>query len=328
MPYTITIATQTQEPVCVYSDQPTIIALFKRLALANVTIYEVCGLPQKTTRLQTIGRIIYTVLYRRYVLLFQLQKMNPSSVYFFHDSFGTMELWLISKLSKQASVMYCPVLRHPLQCDSMRDVKRPASFYYEKIFWGLSRYPIDYGKIRWFVADSFFDSYAIQEKKIQISIPQYVTAKIKRQYAFSHAVVVLVENIFANPSVEQETYFRLIQDMIDTIGAEHIVLKNHPRFPFDVRQYLRGDYEVLSSDVPITLMLQDCSVVIGNWTSVLFEAEPYEVCAISLLDILRPYYKSELYQGHFRYLQDNDVHNRILYPHTMDELCALVKQHI
>ena len=329
MPYTITLATQAKETVCIYSDQSSIISFFDRLALPHVMLFDASRTNMgKTNKIKMVARVFYTIVYRRYLILRRIRKINPSEIYFFHDSFGTMELWLISKLAKIASIVYCPVLRHSGQKESRGAIPRTALCMYEKLFWGISRYPIDYGKVRWYVEDSFFEKHSITIKQVQISIPQEISAQLRQTYSSQHKVVILVENICENPFVEKEFYFGVVQEIINRIGSENIVLKNHPRFPFDLKQYLQGDHEELQSDVPINLLLQDYKVVIGNWTSVLFEAEPYGVNAISLLEILRSHYKTDMYGGHLRYLQDNDVNNKIVYPHSVEELCNIVKNYV
>ena len=330
VPYTLSTALQTKETVCVYSDQKTIIDLLQRYCLPNVTMFDASGFYKKSSnKIQTLWMIFYTLLYSRYFVLRQLRKKHPSTVYFFHDSFGTMELWLIAKLAKVANVLYCPTLRHAKQSEiqwSIRDYS--IVNWYEKICWGIERFPIHYGDVRWFVTDNFFEKNKIHETQIPFMVPHDIYQKVKTSISSDKKVLLLVENVFSNPSIEKDAYFTVIQQIIDKIGPGHIILKNHPRFPFDIHQYLQGNFEEMPSEIPVNLILQDYNVVIGNWSSVLFEAEYSSACAVSLLPIFRQYYRADLINGHLRYLQDNDVNKKIAYPQTIDELCNIVKKYV
>ena len=326
----LSIASQTKEMVCVYSDQKTIVDLLQRFDLPNVTVFDASGFYKKSSnKIQALWMILYTLLYRRYFVLRQLRKMQPSTVYFFHDSFGTMELWLIAKLAKVANVEYCPTLHHAKQSETQWS-KRDYSVvnWFEKICWGIERFPIYYGDIRWFVTDSFFEKNKILETQIPFMVPQDSYQKMKSSFSSNIKVLLLVENVFSNQSIEKEAYFSVIQQIIDKLGTDYIILKNHPRFPFDIHQYLQGNFAEMPSEIPVNLILQDFNVVIGNWSSVLFEAEYSSVCAISLLPIFRQNYRVDLFAGHLRYLQDNDVNKKIVYPQTIDELCNIVKKYV
>lgn len=326
MPYTLTIATQTQESVCVYTDQQTIALFLKTLHLPNLKVYDASECESgKSNKIRTLGKIIYTLLYRRYFVLRQLKRMRPTTVYFFHDSFGSMELWLVSKLEKFSEVVYCPTLRHAKQTDVQWSKKEySVANWVDLICWRLERYPINYGDIRWFVTDSFFERNNIQTKTIQWAIPD----EFQKLYMSNKKVLILVENVFANPAVEPNVYFPLLQRIIEQIGEQNVLLKNHPRFPFDVKQHFHCNCEEMNSEIPVNIVLRQFSVVIGNWSTVLFEAEQCRVKAVSLLRIFQPFYRKDLYEGNLRYLQDNDVNNKIVYPHSVEELCNIVKNYV
>ena len=304
--------------------------LLQRLGLPSVLVFDASGFYKKSSnKIQTLRMILYTLLYRRYFVLRQLRELQPSIVYFFHDSFGTMELWLIAKLAKVANVLYCPMLRHAKQSE-IQWIKKDYSVvnWYEKICWGIERFPIHYGDVRWFVTDNFFENNKIIKTQIPFSISQDIYQKVKASFSSDKKVLLLVENVFSNSVIEQNTYFAVIQQIIDKVGTDHIILKNHPRFPFDIHQYIQGNFEEMPSEIPVNLILQDFNVVIGNWSSVLFEAEYSSVCAVSLLPIFRQDYRADLFEGHMRYLQDNDVNKKIVYPQTIDELCNIVKKYV
>ncbi len=330
VPYTLSVASHSKETVCVYSDQKTIVDLLQRFGFQNVMVFDACRFHKKSSnKIQTLWKIFYTLLYRRYCVLRQLRKMQPSTVYFFHDSFGTMELWLVAKLAKVTSVLYCPTLRHAKQSEVQWSKRDYAIVnWYEKMCWGIERFPIQYGDVRWFVTDNFFEKNKILETQIPCTFSQDGYQKMKRSFSSNKKVLLLVENMFSNPAIATNVYFAVIQQIIDKVGTDHIILKNHPRFPFDMHQYLQGNFEEMPSEIPVNLMLQDFNIVIGNWSSVLFEAEYSSVCAVSLLPVFCQDYRSDLYEGHLRYLQDNDVNKKILYPQTIDELCNIVKKYV
>lgn len=255
-------------------------------------------------------------------MLHKLKKMHLKKVYFFHDTFGTMELWLAAKMSKLVDVFYNPVLCHKKESELPK--KYSFTYLYEKIFWNIDRIPLDYGKIRYAITDEFLRKNQIQTINTPVSIPNFIQEKLKKKYRPAK-IVLLIEDVFSNPSVDSQSYFSVINEIIDRLGTDNLVLKTHPRFQFDLQNLIHSKYNEMPSEIPINLIMNDFRFVIGNWTSVLFESQRNDnVYAISLMEILKPFYQQNLYAGHLRYLNDNDIKGNILYPKTIEELCQMI----
>lgn len=322
MPVTVSILSQTPDEVLVYTDQKTIGNLVNSFGFQNVKVLYNEPTKKKTSKFRTFFRLFYTVLFYRYKMLHKLKKMHLKKVYFFHDTFGTMELWLAAKLSQSTEVLYNPVLCHKKGSELPK--KYTFTYWYEKLFWNIDRLPLDYGKIRYTITDNFLIKNQIQTVNYPISIPDSIQQKLKKTYR-SAKIVLLIEDVFSNPSVESQSYFSVINEIMDRLGSDNVVLKTHPRFSFDLQNLIHSKYNEMPSEIPINLIMNDFRFVIGNWTSVLFESQRNDnVCAISLMEILKPFYQQNLYAGHLRYLNDNDIKGTILYPKTIEELCQII----
>ena len=50
--------------------------------------------------------------------------------------------------------------------------------------WGIERFPIQYGDVRWFVTDNFFEKNKILETKIPFMVSPDSYQKMKRSFLF------------------------------------------------------------------------------------------------------------------------------------------------
>ncbi|MCQ2959434.1 MAG: hypothetical protein MJ198_04500 [Bacteroidales bacterium] len=324
VPATLAVISQTEENVCIYTDQQTLVDFFSKLQLPQVEIlYVKPEFKKHYNRLVAVCKILYTLLYRRYSILKSLKGRKIKQIYFFHETFGTMELWLISKLSRNSDCYYCPVLQYSDSKEEIQETfKSKLLRKYEKICWGVDRRVVDYGKKRYVFTEKYLEQNAIQTRDVPNVLSTSIKDKIYSLYSTKKKIVILVEDVSSIQTIPSDVYFTYLNEIIKKLGRENVVLKNHPRYPIELKNYIVGDFEEMPGFLPLNLYLDTFSAVIGNWSSVLFEVHE-NTKSVSLLKIFRKYYNSaELYEGHIRYLLDNDKKSYIWYPESIDDFCA------
>jgi hypothetical protein len=298
VPATLTlIKKEDKEQVMVYTDQEGMVQFFESLNLENVTVYYRTELYLKKN-IQTIRKYFE----ERKRILKELRKLNTSELYFFHNTFGAIENWLIKYLSKTTKVFHIPIFNE-LPFERKYSLKALKGIIISWLANGINVIPLYTGeRYIYKTADSFFKK--INAKETQLTIDnEYIKHLIDEKYNFGNKeIVLLTGTIVELNQVEEEEYIKKINALITSIGADKMVAKPHPRFPN--RFGMENELELVPPYIPANVLFSKFKIYIGYSTTVLTEAANEGLTAISLLDYFEPI-SVERKSNYKKYLLDN-----------------------
>lgn len=307
VPATLTLIKNAgKEKVMVYTDQEGIDKFFESLNLDNVEVYYRNELHLKKN-IHTVQKYLKV----RKGILRELQKRNFNDLYFFHNTFGIIENWLIKILSKTLKVYHIPIFNE-IPFEKKYSLKAIKEILLSWLINGVNVIPLYTGeRFIYKISDSFIEKIKAQKKTITIET-EFIKELIDEKYVFSNKeIVLLTGSVIELKQVEEEEYTAKINALINTIGADKIVAKPHPRFPN--RYGKEKELELVPPYIPANVLFAKFKTFIGYSTAVLTEASNEGLTAISLLEYLEPV-SNERRDNYKKYLVANQVGNRIKYP--------------
>ncbi|MCZ2845010.1 MAG: hypothetical protein O2U61_00700 [Candidatus Bathyarchaeota archaeon] len=311
------ISESDQEPIILYTNQEGIYQLIKKLALSNVIPFY-----HPEFHLKKNPAAIINYFKKRKAIYNKLTSFPISKVYFFHNSFGGLENWLIRKLSSTCEIYHIPTFNNLIG-------KKKYAF---KAFKGLfisflinkaQVVPLWTGDIFIFkLSKSYFSDVCAQNLKIPINhtfLKKIVNDSFQIQ---EKSIILLTGTIVELNHVQKEEYITKIDCLIKELGPEKISIKAHPRFSKECYG-LENNLVKIPSYVPANILFSNFNIYIGYSTSVLAEASNEGKIAISLLDLLNPI-KEERKKWHKEYLKKNVEKGKIFFPRDISELSSII----
>jgi hypothetical protein len=298
VPATLTLIKNTEkEQVMVYTDQVGMFQFFESLNLDNVRVYH-----RKELYLKKNIQTIYKYFKKRKRIFRELQKQNFNELYFFHNTFGDIENWIIKKLSKSVKIYHIPIFNE-IPFEKKYSLKAYKGLFISLFINGINVVPLYTGeRYIYIISNSFFNKINAQKKQISID-NIFIKKLIDEKYDFCNKeIVLLTGSIVESNHVEVSEYIKKINALINTIGADKIVVKPHPRFPN--RYGMEKELEMVPSFIPANVLFAKFNIYIGYSTAVLIEAAKEGLTAISLLDYLVPVSKDRR-DNYKKYLRVN-----------------------
>lgn len=277
VPHTLTLVKGSDRKVLVYTDQEGMYKFFTGLGLKNVEIFY-----RKDLKIRRdLSSAIRIVTKRNEILKWLLEK-NPQRIYFFHNTFGDLENWLIKKLSKKSQLVHIPVFNElPFQVNyNVRSILGILKNYFVH---GILTEPLWEGKdFRYKLPESFFIKYHIEKIELEIDdvfINEVITKKFN---LINKKIVLLTGSVVETGQVEESEYVKKINNLINFVGKEKIIAKPHPRFPN--RYGLEKELDLIPYYIPANVLYSIFSTFIGYSTTTLSEAAERGLVATSTLD--------------------------------------------
>jgi len=306
----------TDKNILVYTYDKNILDFFVGLDIKNVTLYfrEELFLSKNPTSL-------YKFLCGRNRILKNLQQYSISEIFFFHNTFGDIENWLLNKLYRKCKVFYFPMCNaQPPVKYSIRALKGILIY---NIIHQTKVVPLWTGEEFIFrIANSFFRR--IGAKQIQIQIDQmYIRHLIDDKFNINSnlKIILLTGSVVEFGQVEKLEYQEYMDKLISKIGIEKIGAKPHPRF--SNRYSLESELILIPSFIPANVLFSKFNIFIGYSTIALTEAANNGCLSISLIDYLKPV--SEERRKIFKdYLINNLERGIIHFPKTLESVLNIL----
>lgn len=278
VPHTLTLIKGGKEKVMIYTDQEGMNDFFNELNLPNVEVFYRKDL--------LIGRDITSakriITKRNEVLRFLLEK-KPQRVYFFHNTFGHIENWIIKRLSAKSEAFHIPVFNDFPFFEKKYNLKSLIGILKSYYIHNIVTVPLWAGdRFIYKVPENFFLKYNI--KKLEPEIDEnYVNSIMSKKMRFvNKKIVLLTGSVVETGQVEESEYIKKIDNLINTIGKEKIIAKPHPRFPN--RYGLEKELDTIPHYIPANVLFTTFDVFIGYYSSVISEAANKGLSALSTLD--------------------------------------------
>lgn len=306
------------EEILLYTDQQNIYNSFKQLDIENVQICLRRDVDRTGSKFDIIKR--YLTLYRKQKksMLNDVNGCRFTTAYFFHNCFGSPELWLLQQV-KADKIYFSPTIK--MKGEPCNSIKARMSTIFDKIFWNVERDAIRYGNIRYKVGKKFLSRNNIEIISHDISIPEEYTRKLVENLDIKQKTILLIEDIFSTKNIEQGKYFETIKDVIEALGKENVILKHHPRATWKLKDYIKTEFYEMPAYIPVNIVIDKFDTVIGNYSSTIFEVIEKDKRGISLLYLFKEHYISqEMFNAHINYLRDNDKNGGLLFPTSISEL--------
>ena len=319
IPATLTLIKEAgDKPVLVYTDQKGILDFFESINLKNVTVYY-----RQELYLRKNIKSVVTYFKERKKILIELQSFNFSELYFFHNTFGMIENWLMKALSSNTKVFQIPIFnelqfgeKHTLK--SLKGVLRALIIDKVKVepLWNGQRFIYR-------TSNSFFKS--INSKIIKLSKDEvFIKEIIQDTFNFEDSkIILLTGSVVEMKQVNEDEYIKKVNALINAIGEQHISAKPHPRL--NNRYGLENELNLIPSFIPANILFSKFNVFIGYSTATLAEVADKGGVAISLLDYLKPV--SDDYRNSYKNYLNNNLENGIVhFPTNIDSIISLLKE--
>lgn len=277
VPHTLTLIKERKEKVMVYTDQEGIYKYFNELNLTNVEVFY-----RKDLKIGKNIKSAKRIINKRKEILAWLVQHSIEKTYFFHNTYGSIENWLIKKMAKKSQLYHIPVFNElPFQVNyNVRSILGILKNYF---IHGILTEPLWEGKdFRYKLPESFFIKYHIEKIELEIDdvfINEVITKKFN---LINKKIVLLTGSVVETGQVEESEYVKKINNLINFVGKEKIIAKPHPRFPN--RYGLEKELDLIPHYIPANVLYSIFSTFVGYSTTTLSEAAERGLVAISTLD--------------------------------------------
>jgi len=316
VPATISLINEnSKSSVLLYTDQKEIYHIFKIMNFKNVQLYFNNNI--------TLLRNPFKYFLKRRKTLKELRENNLIEIYFFHNAFGSFENYLISKLSLTIKVYHCPVIKS-LPFEKRKSLNSFVNKTISKLIYNTEVTPLWTGqRYTYKLSDSFFKKINSKKKKIIIN-DLFINKIVEKHFNLNNTVNILFLTgaIVESDQVKKCEYESKIDNVINVIGKENIVCKQHPRY--QARYSLESELDLIPAYIPANVLFSKFKIFIGYSTSVLTDSANNGLTAISLIDYLEPV-SLDMKKKYKDYLINNLVSGNIHFPETLEEIIALIK---
>jgi hypothetical protein len=277
VPYALTLINSSEEKVFIYTDQEGIYRLFNELALKNVEVYY-----REDLNIGKNFKSLRKIIKKRKEVLKYLIKKNPQEVYFFHNIFGSIENWLIKKLSKCAVLIHIPVFNE-LPYEKRYNLKSVVGILKKYFIFNIIMEPLwDGQNFLYKIPESFFLRHNVRRLELNTD-KVYIKKLLFNKYNFKNKkIVLLTGSVVETGQVDKKEYIKKINNLINEIGRDNILVKPHPRFTN--RYGLEKELDEIPYYIPINLLYGFFDTYIGYYSTALSEAADLNLNAISTLN--------------------------------------------
>ena len=317
VPYTLTLINRSNSKVLVYTDQEGMYKFFSELSLPNVEVYF-----RKDLRIGRDLKSAKRILTIRNEVLDWLIQKNPQQVYFFHNIFGSIENWVIKKLSTKSNVFHIPVFNE-FPFEAVYNIKSAIGILKNLYVHGILTEPLwDGSRFIHRIPEKFFINNNINRLEIDID-EEYINNVISTKFEFLNKEIVLLTGAVIGPCpIDKDEYITKINDLINAIGKDRIIAKPHPRF--QDRYGLEGELEVIPYYIPANMLYNIFNIFVGYDSSVLSEAADCNLKSVSTIDYIKSNSRLQV-KNYKNYLINNSKSGNILFPKNINELKYILK---
>lgn len=307
------ISEYKEDDIVIYTYESGIKKFFEELKLERVEVY-------------FRDEVNYKKVFQFFKLKYRtLKYFNTNKkidkIYFFHNTFGLFENWLIKKLSKDIKIVYIPTF------DNLGFKKRLSFKGLKQKIISLFFYGLD-SEILWTgdvflprTKTKFFKSIKAQYRDLDIDSTVINDFTTKHFQLPEGNIVLLTGSVIEMGRVTLNEYSHKINELLCELGIDNILAKPHPRFVD--RFALEKQLKLIPSYVPANILFLKYKVFIGYSTCVVSEAVSVGCLGISLLDFFKP--NSITMQKNYKYyLNANLSKGEIKYPKTTQEIKDLI----
>lgn len=259
-------------------------------------------------------------------IMSQFYKYDITKIIFFHAEVGELINWFLKKISKHIPIFYCKVfdtLPYP-KANLFKAVKTKIKQY---LFWGINMDVLDLGGgVKPSLPKKFFEKIGAQEISINIDnvLIEQSIANLLNKLDIRANYVLLTGTVVDCHYVSMEEYTEGVNRIINSLNAENIISKCHPRF-----SSLFGKESALKqvpSFIPGNLIINNFNVFIGYESTLLVEAAHAGKIAISLLDYFKPINLKTKNNWHSFLENRLNNHGTIYYPKNISEIKSLLSK--
>jgi hypothetical protein len=316
VPHTLSLIKESNENILVYTDQEGMYRFFKELSLPNVELYL-----RKDLNIGRNLKSIFKIHDKRSEILHLLLKKEPSTIYVFHNTFGSIENWIIKKLSKKGVKLHFFPVFNNWPFNVKYTLKSVVGIFKNYILHSVFTEPLWTGKRFIFrLPESYFRKH--KAKNINLIVDeQYINTLVSEKFSLTKKeIVLLTGTVVELNQVEEQEYIMKINKLINIIGIDRIIAKPHPRFPN--RYGLEKELEVIPYFIPANVLYGIFGTFIGYSSSVISEAADHKLNAISTIDYFKPV-SMEIAKNYKVYLMKNSE-KEIKFPKNVEEICNII----
>lgn len=312
VPHTLTLINESNKKVLVYTDQEGMHKFFTELSLPNVEVFYRKDL--------NIGRNLKSaklIINKRNEILNWILEKNPDKVYFFHNTFGSIENWLIRKLSNKSKLFHIPIFNE-FPFESVYNLKSIKGILRNYYIHGVITEPLWTGdRFIFKLPNSFFLNNNVKRLKLKIN-ESFINTIVSKKFEFANKeIVLLTGTVVELNQVEEGEYITKTNKLIEMIGKDRLIAKPHPCYPN--RFGLEKELDVIPYYIPANVLYSVFNTFIGYHTSVVSEAADQELDAISTIDYFEPF-NMEKALNYKNYLINNTKSGRIIFFSDLNSL--------
>jgi hypothetical protein len=317
VPATLTIINREDEgEIMVYTYESNIYDYFKTLDLSNVILY---------LRPQIDVSKPLSFMRLRRSIFYDIKKYGFKEVFFFHNSFGGFENWLIYKLASESRIFFWPIFNN-LNFKIKYTFRSLFHVFISRFIYRAEVNPLWNGQVFIYkMNDTFFNKLGAIEHVIPID-HKFINKLLgdKTLLGSTTSILLLIGSIVELNQVDELEYTNKIDRLIENVGFNNIIVKAHPRY--SNKFSLEYKLDEVPAYVPANVLLSKYQVVIGYTTSVVTEAAEMGLLAISLVDYFVPQ-SVERKNNYKDYLLSNLRSGHIHFPKTIAELLFILENH-
>lgn len=320
VPHTLTLIKNSNKKILIYTDQKGMYKFFTELSLPNVDVYL-----REDFRIKRDIVSVYRFIAKRRELFKWIIRKNPEGVYFFHNTFGSIDNYFIKKLSNKVNVFHMPVFNE-FPFDIIYNIESIIGVLKGYFIHGILTKPLWTGdRFIYKLPKKFFIKNRIKILKSNID-EDYINTLISKKFDFAKKeIVLLTGSIIELSPIDKKEYITKVNDIINALGKDRIIAKPHPLYPD--RFGLEKELEVIPYYVPANLLYSLFNTFIGYESSVLSEAANYNLKAISTIDYIES--NSKLHKKNYKnYLISNSKSGNILFPKTVEEIQIILNNNM
>lgn len=256
----------------------------------------------------------------------QFHKIKGVDVYFFFVAFGIFEAWVITILSKTNSIYYKPEIDISYFYKN-NSIKSIINNYIYKINYKINFKLLKFNNDQYHaVTEDFLKKIHAENIKLPDNLNKVKSRVIKRYRIETDKLLLLKSLYIKNNGISENEFIekndKLINYLIKFIGENNIRFKNHPRYSNISK--LENKLSKIPSYISGNLILDMFSVVIGDISSMIYEAANSNVLAISTLEYY--YSRTEFIENYKLYFTKNlNKGKKVYYIKQISDLDKILK---
>jgi len=324
VPMTMTLA-QRNSDFKIVTDQKSLNTFFSAVYGSEAIIYLPPYPNYKWYR--KIAEVFAVIKYKQ-----KLKSLLPFSsgntIYFFYNAFGFNISWWLGKISHNNKLLYLPDVDISMWPKTQAAGPLIKSAYFNFLY-NAGSIPVKKGNFTVFaVSDEFLlrnNVQRIEGAEIDWSI---IKEQVNKKYSFSNKQVLLLGgcNTVEDNFVDEKEFTTKNDALIECLAKDKVVIKVHPRFSKLISR--EKEIELLPSEIPANVLLDQFDIVIGYASSVSYEAVNRGKTAISLLKYFVPT-SNKLAETYIEYLKTNSINKqKLFFPETLEEIKSILNKNI